>query len=175
MPCSSTCCPGRPPYVLFPVTAGRERHAAPLAPHTSSNERASRKRKSPKSGGTQAAKQLTGHRAAPHTAVRRAPTGHTTIHKGTMRCEHCSNHQNAAHAERAIRKHPPPRSLFKVLTYSTRAGAAPHAPGGAHHGGGNRAVTSQPRTGQSTTYGDVKSSYRGGRRVGHGGVRDRGT
>ena len=29
----------------------------------------------------------------PHTAVRRAPTGHTTIHKGTMRCEHCSNHQ----------------------------------------------------------------------------------
>ena len=31
--------------------------------------------------------------AAPHTAMRRGPTGHTTIHKGTMRCEHCSNHQ----------------------------------------------------------------------------------
>ena len=30
---------------------------------------------------------------APHMAVRRAPTGHTTRHKGTMRCEHCSNHQ----------------------------------------------------------------------------------
>ena len=38
---------------------GRERHAAPPpAPHTSSGERASRKRKSPKLGGTQAAKQL---------------------------------------------------------------------------------------------------------------------
>ena len=35
------------------------------------------------------------------------------------------------------------------------------APGGARHGGGNRAVTSQPRTGQSTSYGDVKSSYGG--------------
>ena len=40
-------------------------------------------------------------------------------------------------------------------------GAAPRAPGGARHGGGNRAVTSQLRTGQSTSYGDVKSSYGG--------------
>jgi hypothetical protein len=62
---------------------------------------------------------------------------------------------NAAHAERAISKHAP--SLYKVPTYSTRAGA--------RHGGGNRAVTSQPRTGQSTSYGDVKSSYGGGRRL----------
>ena len=45
--------------------------------------------------------------------------------------------------------------------YSTRAGTAPRAPGGAHHGGGNRA-TSQPRTGQSTSYGEVKPSYGGG-------------
>ena len=52
-------------------------------------------------------------------------------------------------------------SLYKVPTDSTRAGAAPCAPGGARHGGGNRAVTSQPRTGQSTPYGDVKSSYGG--------------
>ena len=37
----------------------------------------------------------------------------------------------------------------------------PRAPGGARHGGGNRAVTSQPRTGQSMSYGDVKSSYGG--------------
>ena len=81
---------------------------------------------------------------------------------------------NAAHAERAISKHPPP-SLYKVPTYSTRAGAAPHAPGGARHGGGNRAVNSQPRTGQSTSYGDVKSSYRGGGRVGQEGERDMGT
>ena len=68
---------------------------------------------------------------------------------------------NAAHAERAISKHPPPPSLYKVPTYSTRVGAAPPAPGGARHGGGNRAVTSQPRTGQSTLYRDVKPSYRG--------------
>ena len=46
-------------------------------------------------------------------------------------------------------------------TYSTRAGAAPCAPGGARHGGGNRAANSQPGTGQSTLYGDVKSSYGG--------------
>ena len=68
---------------------------------------------------------------------------------------------NAAHAERAISKHPPPPSPYKVPTYSTRAGAAPRAQGGARHRGGNRAVTSQPCTGQSTSYGDVKSSYRG--------------
>ena len=37
----------------------------------------------------------------------------------------------------------------------------PRSPGGAHHGGGKRAVTSQPRTGQSTLYGDVKPSYGG--------------
>ena len=54
-----------------------------------------------------------------------------------MRCEHCSNHQM-----RHTPSEPPP-------------------PGGACHGGGNRAVTSQPRTGQSTSYGDVKSAYRG--------------
>ena len=63
-------------------------------------------------------------------------------------------------------KHPPksantPPSLYKVPTYSTRVGAASRAPGGAHHGGGNRAVNSQPRMGQSTLYGDVKSSYGG--------------
>ena len=66
---------------------------------------------------------------------------------------------NAAHATRAISKHPPPPFLYKVPTYSTRVGAAPRAPGGARHGGGIRAVTSQPRMGQSTSYGDVKSSY----------------
>ena len=56
-------------------------------------------------------------------------------------------------------------TLYKVPTYSTRAGAVPHAPGGARH---NRAVTSLPRTGQSASYGDVKSSYGGGRAVGTG-------
>ena len=60
-----------------------------------------------------------------------------------------------------LRKTLPGPSLYKVPTYSTRAGAAPRAPGGARHGGGNRAANSQPRTGQSTLYGDVKSSYGG--------------
>ena len=36
-------------------------------------------------------------------------------------------------------------------------------------------MNSQPCTGQATSYGDVKSLYRGGRRVGHEGVRDMGT
>ena len=40
-------------------------------------------------------------------------------------------------------------------------GTRPRAPGGPRHGVGNRALTSQLRTGQSTSYGDVKSSYGG--------------
>ena len=44
----------------------------------------------------------------------------------------------------------------------------PRAPGGARHRAGNRSVNSQPRTGQSTSYGDVKSSY-GGASVFFGG------
>ena len=83
-----------------------------------------------------------------------------------MRCEHCSNHQ-MRHTPREPSANPLP-SLYKVPTYSTRAGTAPRAPGGARHGGGNRAVTSQPRTGQSTSYGDVKPSY-GGQAGGIGG------
>ena len=76
--------------------------------------------------------------------------------------------------ERAISKHPPP-SLYKVPTYSTRVGAAPCVPGGARHGGGNRAMTSQLRAGQSTSYGDVKSSHGGAGGWDRRGVRDRGT
>ena len=37
----------------------------------------------------------------------------------------------------------------------------PRAPGGARHGDSNKAVTSQPRTGQPTSYGNVKSLYGG--------------
>ena len=78
-----------------------------------------------------------------------------------MRCEHCSNHQmRRMPSEPSANKRPPP-SLYEVPAYSTKAGAAPRAPGGACHGGGNRAVTSQPRTGQSTSNGDVKSAYGG--------------
>ena len=76
----------------------------------------------------------------------------TSLGRGTTKC----GSRRASHQQT-----PPPPSLYKVPTYSTRAGAAPRAPGGARHGGGNRAVTSQPRTGQSTSYGDVKSSYGG--------------
>ena len=135
---------------------GRERHAAPPAPHTSSGERANRKRKSPKLGGTQAAKQLAQSRP---THGRQAPTGHTPIHKGTMRCEHCSNHQMRRMPSEPSETSPP--SLYKVPTYSTRAGATPRALGGARHGVGNGAMISQLRTGQSTSCGDVKPSYGG--------------
>ena len=76
-----------------------------------------------------------------------------------MRCEHCSNDQMQRTPSEPSANTPP--SLSKVPTYSTRAGAAPRAPGGARHGGGNRAVNSQPGTGQSTLYGEVKSSYGG--------------
>ena len=74
---------------------------------------------------------------------------------------------NAAHAERAINKHPPP-SLYKVPTYSTRAGAAPRAPGGARHGGGNRAVNSQPRT-ESPRRTEMWNPRTGGQAGGTGG------
>ena len=46
-------------------------------------------------------------------------------------------------------------------------GWAPWRGGGGYlHGGGNRAVNSQPRMGQSTSYGDVRSSYGGGGQAG---------
>ena len=117
------------------------------------------KKKEPEIG-RNASSKATGHGATPHTAVRRAPTGHATIHKGSMRCKHCSNHQMRRTPSEPSANTPRP-SLYKVPTYSTRAGAAPRALGGACHGGGNRAVTSQLRTGQSASYGDVKSSYGG--------------
>ena len=64
-------------------------------------------------------------------------------------------------ARRGSHQQTPPPSLYKVPTYCTRAGVAPRAPRGARHGGGKRAVNSQLRTGQSTSYGDVKPSYGG--------------
>ena len=54
-----------------------------------------------------------------------------------------------------------------VPANSTKAGVVPREPGGARHRGGNRAVTSLLRAGQSTLCGDVKSLCGGGgRRVG---------
>ena len=107
--------------------------------------------------GRNASSKATGHRAALHTAVRRAPTGHTTIHKATRRCKHGSNHQMRCMPSEPSANTPLPLQGAHVLH---KGGAVPCAPGGARHGGGNRALTSQPRTGQST-YGDVKSSYGG--------------
>ena len=72
-----------------------------------------------------------------------------------MRCEHY-HQMRLTQSEPSANTAPP--SLYKVRTYSTRCA---RVPGGACHGGGNRAVTSQPRTGQSTSYGNVKSLYRG--------------
>ena len=68
---------------------------------------------------------------------------------------------------------PPPST--RPPANSARAGAAPRVPGGARHRGGNRAVTSQPRTRQSTSCGDMKSLCGGGRWVGQEWVRTRGT
>ena len=62
---------------------------------------------------------------------------------------------------RASHQRTSPPSLYEVPAHSTRAEVAPRALGGARHGVGNRAVTSQTRTGQSTSYGDVNSGYRG--------------
>ena len=60
--------------------------------------------------GRNASSKATGHRAAPHTAVRQAPTGHTTTHKGTMMCEHCSNHQMRRTPSEPSANTPPPPS-----------------------------------------------------------------
>ena len=125
----------------------------PLATHTSSGECTCRRKKSTKLGGTHTPKQL-------GTAVRRAPTGPTAMHRGTMRCEHRNNHQMQRTSSEPSANKPPP-SRYEVPANSTRAGATPRAPGGARHGHGNRAVTSQLRMGQSTPYGDVKSVYGG--------------
>ena len=87
-------------------TGGRERHATPRAAHTSSGECATRRKKSTKLGGTHTTKQLgTG---PPHTAVRRAPIGHTAMHGGTKRCEHCGNHQMRRTPSEPSANKPPP-------------------------------------------------------------------
>ena len=93
-------------------------------------------------------------------------------HTWTMRCEHCSNHQMQRTPSEPSANKPPPPSTRCLRTPQGRG-----APGGARHGGGNRAMTSQPRAGQSTSYGDVKSAYGGGGggRVGQEWVHKRGT
>ena len=66
------------------------------------------------------------HRAAPNTAVRRAPTRHTAIHKGTMRCEHCSNHQMRRTPSEPS-ANPPPLPLQGTHVLHKGGGCAPHA------------------------------------------------
>ena len=102
-----------------------------------------------------------GNRASQYNSRRKSMLQYYWRGAGTTwAAVHCSNHQMRRTPSEPSANTPPP-SLYKVPTYSTRAGTAPCAPGGARHGGGNRAVTSQPRTGQSTSYGDVKPSYGG--------------
>ena len=96
------------------------------------------------------------------TCPNRTHSGLTAMHRGTMRCEHSSNHQMRRTPSEPSANKPPPPSLYEVPANSTMAGAAPRVPGGARHWGGNRALTSQPRAGQSTSYGDLKSAHRGG-------------
>ena len=76
-----------------------------------------------------------------------------------MRCEYCSNHQmQRTPSEPSANTPPLPLQGAHVLhngrSCAPRAGRCPPR-------GGNRAVTSQPRMGQSTSYRDVKSSYGG--------------
>ena len=140
---------------------GRERHAAPPPPQRRTPAAVSMQAEKERARNWEERKQQSNW--APSRPTHGSETSPNRTHNNTQ-----GNHEvralqqppNAAHAERAISKHPPP-SLYKVPTHSTRAGTAPRAPGGARHGGGNRAVTSQPRTGQFTLYGDVKSSYGG--------------
>ena len=68
---------------------------------------------------------------------------------------------NAAHAERAISKHPPPLPLQGSHVLHKGGNCAPRA-GRCPPRGWQQGVTSQPRTGQSTSYGDVKPLYGGG-------------
>ena len=98
--------------------------------------------------------------ATGHRTVRRAPTGHATRHKGTMRCEHCSNHQMRRTPREPSANTPALLPLQGAHVLHKGGGCAPRA-GRCLPRGGNRAVNSQPRTGQSTSYGDVKSSYGG--------------
>ena len=86
------------------------------------------------------------------------------MHRGTMRCEHCSNHQMRRTPSEPSANQPPPPSARCPQGRELRP-ARQEVPA---TGGGNKAVTSQPRTGQSTSYGDVKSSY-GGQAGGTGG------
>ena len=81
------------------------------------------------------------------------------MHRGTKRCEHRSNHQMRCTPSEPSANKPP--SLHEVPANSTRVGAAPRAPGGARQQDGNRALTSQPHTGQSPSYRDMKSAYQG--------------
>ena len=118
----------------------------PPALHTRSSEHASRKRKSPKRK-----QQNNWAQGRPTHGSETSPNRTHNKTQGNHEVRALQQPPNAAHAERAISKHPPPPSLYKVPTYSTRAGAAPRTPGGAHHEGGNRAVNSQLRTGQSTS------------------------
>ena len=67
---------------------------------------------------------------------------------------------NAAHAERAISNQAPPLALRGACELHKGGGCTPRA-GRCPPRGGNRAVTSQPRAGKSTSYGDVKSAYGG--------------
>ena len=64
-----------------------------------------------------------GYKAAPHTIVSQAPTGHTAMHRGTMRCEHCNNHQ----MRRTPLANKPPLPLRGARKLHKGGGCAPRA------------------------------------------------
>ena len=72
-----------------------------------------------------------------HAVPTQCPRSANTLPEINAQGDHEERAPNVADAEQAIGIHPP--SLHNV---PARARAAPRAPGGARHGGGNRIVTS---------------------------------
>ena len=146
-----------------------------LPPGTAHQQRCAclQKKKEPEIG-RNASSKANGHRAAPHTAVRRAPTEHTTIHQGTKRCKRCSNHQMRRTPSEPSATPPPPLPLQGAHVLHKGGGCAPRAgrcpPRGWQQG-----------RDQATAHGTVhvvrrcEILIRGGVRVGQEWVRDRGT
>ena len=98
----------------------------------------------------------------PHTVVRRAPTGHRARHRGTMRCEHHSDHRIRRTPSGPSATKPPPPWC------APRAGRCP--PWGWQQG------RDQPTAHETVNVVRRREILvRGGRRVGQEWVRTRGT
>ena len=119
--CRSAACPWRHPNDSGATQRPprEEGYMPPLLQHTPAAVSAPQKGKEPQAG-RHARSQPIGNRAAPHTAVGRAPAGHSAAHRG--HAERAPQQPpNVADAERAIGNQAPP-SLHEVPPNSTRSG-----------------------------------------------------